>query len=80
MSEIQSKIIKIAADVLKVEESKITPESSFVDDLGADSLDLVDLNMAIEAEFDCDIPDEDAAKIATINDAIKYVEQKRKAA
>ncbi len=75
--EIQSTIIKITAETLRVEESKITPQSSFVDDLGADSLDQVELMMAIEAAFDCDIPDEDASKIFTVSDAVQYIEKKK---
>jgi acyl carrier protein len=78
--EIQSTIIKITAETLRVEASKITPQSSFVDDLGADSLDQVELMMAIEAAFDCDIPDEDASKITTVADAVQYIEQKRPSA
>ena len=77
MSEnVEQKIIKIVAETLKIDENSISRDSKFVDDLGADSLDLVELMMAIEAAFGCDIPDEDAGKIATINDAIKYVEEK----
>ena len=76
MSEnIEQKIIKTVAETLRIEESTISKESKFVDDLGADSLDLVELMMAIEAAFDCDIPDEEASKIATVADAIKYVEK-----
>ncbi len=76
MNEIEQKIIKIAAETLKIDESKITLESSFVDDLSADSLDQVELMMAIEAAFDCDIPDEEASKISTIADAVNYVQKK----
>jgi len=76
MTDIESRIIKITAETLKIEESKITLESSFVSDLGTDSLDLVELMMAFEAAFDCDIPDEDASKIATVADAVKYVKQR----
>ncbi len=72
---IEQKIIKTVADTLRIEEGTISTESKFVDDLGADSLDLVELMMAIEAAFDCDIPDEEAGKIATVADAIKYVEK-----
>ncbi|GAB4164144.1 MAG: acyl carrier protein [Rickettsiaceae bacterium] len=76
MSEnIEQKIIKTVAETLRIEESSISPESKFVDDLGADSLDLVELMMAIEAAFDCDIPDEEASKISTVADAVKYVEK-----
>ena len=74
--DIEQKIITIAAETLKIDASKITSESSFVDDLNADSLDQVELMMAIEAAFSCDIPDEEAGKIATITDAVNYVKQK----
>jgi len=72
---IEQKIIKTVAETLRIEESSISPDSKFVDDLGADSLDLVELMMAIEAAFDCDIPDEEASKITTVSDAVKYVEK-----
>ena len=72
---IEQKIIKTVAETLKVEERTISSESKFVDDLGADSLDLVELMMAFEAAFDCDIPDEEASKISTVADAITYVEK-----
>ncbi|MDF2964785.1 MAG: acyl carrier protein [Rickettsiaceae bacterium] len=78
--EIESTIKKLIAKTLRVDESKINLESNFVDDLGADSLDQVELMMAIEAEFDCDIPDEDAGKITTVADAVKYIEQKKSSA
>ncbi|WP_316352991.1 acyl carrier protein [Candidatus Trichorickettsia mobilis] len=74
--DIEQKIIKIAAETLKIDVSKITSESHFVDDLSADSLDQVELMMAIEAAFNCDIPDEEAGKITTIADAVGYVKQK----
>jgi acyl carrier protein len=70
---IEQKIIKTVAETLKIDADKISLDSKIVDDLGADSLDLVELMMAIEAAFDCDIPDQDAAKIATVADAVKYV-------
>ncbi len=72
---LEQKIIKTVAETLRIEESNISPESKFVDDLGADSLDLVELMMAIEAAVGCDIPDEEATKIATVADAISYVEK-----
>ena len=75
MSEIESKVIKITAQTLNIEESKITVESRFVNDLGADSLDQVELMMAIETEFNCTIPDEEASKIVTVADAINYVKK-----
>lgn len=67
------KIKSIIADQLGVEESEIKMESSFVDDLGADSLDIVELIMALEEEFDIEIPDEDAEKIATVGDVVDYI-------
>ena len=67
------RIKKIIVDQLGVDESKITEKSSFVDDLGADSLDIVELIMAFEEEFDIEIPDEDAEKMKTIGDAVKYL-------
>jgi acyl carrier protein len=75
---IEQKIIKTVAETLRVEEGTISSQSKFVDDLGADSLDLVELMMAIEAAFDCDIPDEEASKIATVADAVSYVEKNLK--
>ncbi|TFB08087.1 acyl carrier protein [Candidatus Atribacteria bacterium MT.SAG.1] len=69
------RIKKIIVDQLGVDESKITENSSFVDDLGADSLDIVELIMAFEEEFDVEIPDEDAEKMKTIGDAIKYLDK-----
>ena len=67
------RIKKIIVDQLGVDESKITENSSFVDDLGADSLDIVELIMAFEEEFDIEIPDEDAEKMKTVGDAVKYL-------
>jgi len=72
---IEQKIIKIVAETLRIEESTISSESKFVDDLGSDSLDSVELMMAFEAYFDIDIPDVEAGKIATVADAVKYVEK-----
>ncbi|MGB6369954.1 MAG: acyl carrier protein [Atribacterota bacterium] len=71
--ESMDRIKKIIVDQLGVDESKITENSSFVDDLGADSLDIVELIMAFEEEFDIEIPDEDAEKMKTVGDAIKYL-------
>lgn len=76
MNDIEQKVIKIVAETLKIDEVKITLDSSFVEDLSADSLDLVELMMALEAAFDCDIPDDEASKIATISDAVSYVKEK----
>jgi acyl carrier protein len=67
------RVKKIIVNQLDVDESQVTLDSSFVDDLGADSLDIVELIMALEQEFDIEIPDEDAEKIATVNDAVQYV-------
>ena len=73
MKEFIEKIKEIIASQLGVEIDEVAPESSFVDDLGADSLDTVELVMALEEEFDCEIPDEEAEKLATVQDAIDYV-------
>lgn len=75
MSEIASKVVDIIKDRLNVDAKDITPEASFANDLGADSLDTVELIMEFEKEFDLQIPDEDAEKISTVGDAIKYVEE-----
>ena len=72
--DIESKMKKIVSEQLGVEESKITKDSKFIDDLGADSLDTVELVMCLEDEFDCEIPDEEAEKIQTINDAMQFIE------
>lgn len=71
---VEDKIKKIIAEKLDVELNEIVPEASFVDDLGADSLDLVELIMSIEEEFDIDISDDDAEKLMRVKDAIKYIE------
>lgn len=73
MDSIEQRVKKIVAEQLGVNESEIKIESSFVDDLGADSLDTVELVMALEEEFECEIPDEDAEKITTVQQAIDYV-------
>ena len=73
MSDIQQKVINIVAEQLGVQESDIKPESSFEDDLGADSLDVVELVMALEEAFGCEIPDEEAEKIRTVQAAIDYI-------
>ncbi|OIO68576.1 MAG: acyl carrier protein [Zetaproteobacteria bacterium CG_4_9_14_3_um_filter_49_83] len=75
-AEIESKIIKIVADQLNVDESEINSDSSFVDDLGADSLDTVELVMAFEEEFGVEIPDDDAEKIQSVQNAIDYIAAK----
>lgn len=70
------KITEIIVEQLGVKSEEVTPEASFVDDLGADSLDTVELVMALEEEFGIEIPDEDAEKIQTVGDAIRYIEEK----
>jgi len=73
MSSIESRVIKMVAEQLGVKEEEVQVSSSFVEDLGADSLDTAELIMALEEEFDAEIPDEDAEKIATVEDAINYI-------
>ena len=73
MENIEQRVKKIVAEQLGVNESEIKNDSSFVDDLGADSLDTVELVMALEEEFECEIPDEEAEKITTVQQAIDYV-------
>ncbi|HOG23707.1 MAG: Acyl carrier protein [Candidatus Omnitrophica bacterium ADurb.Bin292] len=73
---VQEKITEIIVEQLGVKVEEVVPEASFVDDLGADSLDTVELVMAFEEEFGTEIPDEDAEKIQTVGDAIKYIEEK----
>ena len=73
--EVIDRVKKIIVDQLGVDASKISEDSSFVDDLGADSLDIVELIMAFEEEFDVEIPDEDAEKIKTVGDAVKYLDK-----
>jgi acyl carrier protein len=75
MAELEAKVKSIIAEQLGVEEAEVTDEASFVDDLGADSLDTVELVMALEEEFGIEIPDEDAEKISSVNDAIKYIKE-----
>ena len=70
---VEEKMIDIIVDQLSVDKDKVAPGASFVDDLGADSLDLVELIMAMEEEFDVEIPDEEAEKIATVQNAIDFV-------
>lgn len=71
--EVFDRIKQIIADQLGVDEDEIVPEASFIDDLGADSLDIVELIMAFEEEFDIEIPDEDAEKIKTVQDTLDYI-------
>ena len=73
------RVKKVVVDQLDVSEDEVTPTASFVDDLGADSLDQVELIMAFEEEFDIEIPDEDAEKISTVGDAVNYIDEKTKA-
>ena len=74
MSNIEERVKKIVAEQLGVKEEDVKPESSFVDDLGADSLDTVELVMALEEEFETEIPDEEAEKITTVQEAINYIQ------
>ncbi len=76
--EITEKVRQIIAEQLGVEEAEVTPSAYFIDDLGADSLDTVELVMALEENFDLEIPDEDAEKIRTVQDAIDYIEKHSK--
>jgi acyl carrier protein len=79
MENIEERVRKIVAEQLGVKEADIKNESSFVDDLGADSLDTVELVMALEEEFECEIPDEQAEKITTVQQAVDYVKAHLKA-
>ncbi len=74
--DIFERVKRIVCKQLDVEEEDVTPEASFVDDLGADSLDTVELVMALEEEFGIEIPDEDAEKITTVKDALEYIKDK----
>ena len=73
---VEEKIKSIIAEQLGVKVDEVTPQASFIDDLGADSLDTVELIMALEEEFSVEIPDEDAEKMTTVGDAIKYIDEK----
>ncbi|MDR0659831.1 MAG: acyl carrier protein [Prevotellaceae bacterium] len=77
MAEIASKVKAIIVDKLGVDENEVTPEASFTNDLGADSLDTVELIMEFEKEFGIQIPDEDAEKIGTVGAAVSYIEKKK---
>ena len=77
-STIEAKVKSIIADQLGVGEDEIKPESSFIEDLGADSLDIVELVMAMEEEFEVEIPDEEAENIKTVGDAINYINSHKK--
>ena len=74
MSSIEDRVKKIVAEQLGVKEEEVTNSASFVEDLGADSLDTVELVMALEEEFETEIPDEDAEKIGTVKDAVDYIQ------
>ena len=74
MSTIKERVMKLVCEQLGVKEEEVTPEASFVEDLGADSLDTVELVMALEEEFETQIPDDEAEKITTVKEAMDYVE------
>ena len=77
MSDTAERVKKIVVEHLGVEEDKVTPDASFIDDLGADSLDIVELVMAFEEEFGVEIPDDAAEEITTVKDAIDYIDQNK---
>ena len=77
MAAVEEKVKQIIVEQLGVDEGEVTPNASFVDDLGADSLDTVELVMALEEEFEIEIPDEDAEKITTVQQAIDYISERR---
>lgn len=74
MAAVEEKVKQIIVDQLGVDEAEVVPSAAFIDDLGADSLDIVELVMALEEGFDLEIPDEDAEKIRTVKDAVEYIE------
>lgn len=76
MSDIAERVKKITVEHLDVDTAKVVPEASFIDDLGADSLDIVELVMAFEEEFDIEIPDDAAETIQSVGDAIKFIEER----
>ena len=78
MSDIPERVQKITVEHLDVDAAKVEPKASFIDDLGADSLDIVELVMAFEEEFDIEIPDDAAETIQTVGDAIKFIEERKK--
>ncbi|MBI3929387.1 MAG: acyl carrier protein [Armatimonadetes bacterium] len=80
MVTIEERVTKIVCEQLQVEEGQVTPTASFVEDLGADSLDTVEMVMAFENEFNLEIPDEDAEKIQNVRDAVQYIEKRTVAA
>jgi acyl carrier protein len=75
---VEERVKKIITDQLGVDEAEVTPEAKFIDDLGADSLDTVELVMALEEEFGVEIPDEDAEKITTVQQAVSYIQEHKK--
>jgi acyl carrier protein len=77
MSDIEAKVKEIIVEQLSVNPDDVTAEAKFLEDLGADSLDIVELVMAFEEEFELDIPDEDAEKIRTVGDAVAYIQAKK---
>jgi acyl carrier protein len=79
MASIEDKVKSIIVEQLGISEDEVKPEASFIDDLGADSLDIVELVMAMEEEFEIEIPDEEAENIKTVGDAIKYISQHKAA-
>jgi acyl carrier protein len=78
-SSVEQKVREIVCEQLGVGEDEVTPDSSFIEDLGADSLDIVELVMALEEEYDMEISDEDAEKIRTVQDVVNYIESNKKA-
>lgn len=76
MAEVLDRVKNVVVDKLKVQASEITPDSNFIDDLGADSLDVVDLVIGFEDEFDITIPEDESEKIKTVGDAVAYIESK----
>jgi acyl carrier protein len=74
MSSVEDRVKKIVVEQLGVSEDQVTPDASFVDDLGADSLDTVELVMALEEEFDAEIPDDEAEKITTVKQAVQFIQ------
>src|ERR1700746_1120817 len=79
-SSVQARVKEIVCEQLGVSEEEVTPEASFIEDLGADSLDIVELVMALEEEYEMEISDEDAEKIRTVGDVVKYIEEHKKGA
>ena len=78
MSSIEERVKKIVVEQLGVSDDQVTPDASFVDDLGADSLDTVELVMALEEEFDAEIPDDEAEKITTVKQAVEFIQKNTK--